>query len=268
VLEKLFIVIGEKFLHGKAYLNLPKDQARSEIQLSARDLLVALDEDNRRWPGMKPVLVEILEQHPSGAAFILGHLRCFNQLNWYDARSVFTHIRLPQGEEELRVALLSKDLPYPEKIEVYGLHFEEGTPVSSALELVTKQPTDLVRAVTESLAYADPSSLFNKVSAMKHRIIRIFLPLDLKLQIWAHDENVQLKHEIELQLDDKIQEAQKMISQIDQIVRAAGREPQLEALEQDLNPNKVRQAAQGADTFHEWVNNLDHDLDVVRRALT
>ena len=267
MLEKLFVVIGGKFLHGRAYLGLPEDKARGEVRLSAQDLLIAVDEDQERWPEMKPLLVEILEAHPCNAAVILGHLRCFNQLEWYNPGSVFTHIRLSKGEEELRTALLSKNLQHPEKIEVYGLHFEEGTPVSSALELVSKRPTDLAQAVMESLAYADPVSLFNKISAMKHRIVGVFLPLDLKLQIWTQEKNVQLKREIELQLSNKIQEAQQMLGQIGQIVRAAGREPQLEALEQDLNLDKVRQAAQGADTFHKWINDLDHDLDIVRGAL-
>jgi len=266
MIDQLFVVVHERFLRGELYLGIGEPDREARLDLSAKVSLVAVMDD-LRWPaGMKTRIAAIITSFHSREVFVIIHKWCCNDLGWYRVNNVEPHLRLPEAELELIAAIHSGNPPA--RLEVFGFHLEPGRSLTDALALVRSKPGEFVMLVSSILESSDPSTLFDRLSVVKHRIVGLFLPLDLTLQNWTESGDQKLRAEVDSRLRGKLESAHHLLEEAHRIIEDGGRSARIEGVRMLLETSQVVDSAQTAVSFHAWIGRLDQAIDEIRKCVS
>jgi hypothetical protein len=266
VKSKLFIVVSTLF--GRQVERASGDRT---YDIGKDEVLFSLNDRER--PSDKPVsgdrltslLVNGVKSNPADNVWIILHMGCCVELLNPDEQRV--QVRLPKGESVLRDALVAAGISAPQCLEVHGFHHEEIAPVWKVLqEFKVPVPDGFSQDLVRALRVAERDTLFKRFTVVKHRIVGLFLPLDLTLQNWAETGDPGLRKRIDEALESKVAEARKLLDTAQEIVQSSGKSASLASLDAHLRIEAARDAAQGALTFHNWINQLDQTLDELRKG--
>lgn len=273
--KRWFVVVDDRFVNNPSFLNM-SDNVADEVQksLSSETMLIAIRERKNRWPDLLPKLVRMFERHftldgkdSALQVIVLIHMECFNTTynRNGESRGRLFH-RFKPAETDLWTEIRTRNgVRHPGELEIYGLHFEEGTALYEALKSGLVQPECFEDLVIKVLNASDPATLFERISVVKHHIIGLFLPLDLTLQNWAEDRDPRLLAEVDSRLPVKLEGALSMLDGAEVIIEQGGIRADTSKVRDLLQACRVD--ARDAASFHAWVNNLDQALDEMRRAV-
>lgn len=263
MLSNLVIVASNTFLEKKDYLG-HRDAERAETPLKdSTALLVTVKEAG--WKDLKLAVLAEIRQHEARVVWIVAHMYCFEDTSWFDNKNDARQIRQKRAEEELEADLsLLMDKP---KLEIHGFHHDTLVPVWSVLRSKERRESaTFVEDLIKALQGDDLDTLFDRLSIVKHQIVRLFLPLDLDLQNWRESQDRQLRERVDGRLANKMQEALSLLDSAQTVAQRAGRKLDSRLVRAVLDIDSTRRAAQQAGSFHRWINELEKALDSMRRT--
>lgn len=264
--SKLFIIVSTLFGH---IVDSASCGRTCELGEGAR----ALSFNDRDIPSSKPIsekrlrelLVESIRSNPAADVWVIVHMTCFDGILKDDEKRA--QIRLQGEEAKLRDALIAAGIDAPQNLGIYGFHHEDIAPVWKVLqEFKTPVPADYSQRLTSALRSSEADNLFNRLTVVKHQIVGLFLPIDLTLQNWAETNDPELRERVVAALEKKVTEAGRLLNVAQKIVQESGKDSNITSLHDLLLVETAQNAAQGAISFHKWINQVDQALDELRRV--
>lgn len=190
---------------------------------------------------------------------VVAHSHCFKG-GPDEFRNQF-HRRMPLAEQALGKALESKlGRLRSGQPRLYEFHHEpyEGS-LWNALQKLPSGGEEALKVLMAALERTEAEGVFEQLSVVKHRIVGLFLPLDLRLQGGA------LENEVAASLEAKNVQARQLMADLRQILEGSGRRVEAERVDEVLLLlDEARPATQSAARFHAWVQELEQSLHQLR----
>jgi hypothetical protein len=211
------------------------------------------------WEDLKRNIVDTVAGHTPRTCLILMHLSTVSAEARTDVPNLAAQGRLQIVERELKS---DRRLGFLQLLEVYGYHTASSA-ISDVLNgLKRGELSGLQQALRKVLDQAEQGDAFTEMSVLKHQVIGLFLPMNLRIQ-HALANGLRIS---EPGLAERLRTARDLLAASgSKITRPAAKEAldeSLALLAASTNLDDPRLAS-----FHEWLNSLDSTLDTVRKEL-
>jgi hypothetical protein len=210
------------------------------------------------WAMISRRVVTIAREHKPERLFVAGHTPAFSPLAAEDDAA---QCRVRGAEEELRAALADLK-PAPSKIVVYGFRNVAASSVSEVLRGISTQPADLLFERLDKVAQEQGrADAFSNLSVLKHRLIGLFVPVDLEIQG---------KHLSNSPVGDMTERLRKKISSglevLESMAESGVPQKMLSPATNLLREEVVLKRIKDAQSFRGWMDELNDAVDKVRQA--
>lgn len=229
-------------------------------------LVDVTNDEIANWEALLKRLVKVIDlQLPADGPFpssvvVVAHSHCFKR-GPDEFRNQF-HRRMPMAEQALAKKLESKlGVRRSGRLRLYEFHHEP-YPGSlwNALQRLPSGGGEALDGLMAALERTESEGVYERLSVVKHRIVGLFLPLDLRLQGGRQGEM-----DVAASLEAKNAQARRLLNDLRDILEDSGRRVEARRVE-GLLPllDKAQRAAQSAAQFHAWVQELEQSLHQLR----
>lgn len=229
--------------------------ARHRIWVSDGDVSSTVDLD---WAAVRERVTKAATACAPEQLFVVGHTPAFRPLVSEDDAP---QRRIPAAEEQLSHALPEKR---PSKIIVCAFRNVAASSVNDALSRIATQPPDvLIAQLEKAVQEQGRSDTFSQLSVLKHRLIGLFVSLDLEIQARHLGATTVAVDELTTRLREKIRTGREVLGSME---KSGVPQKMLVPATNLLREDVVLRKASDARTFRSWMDDLNEALDRIRQA--